>query len=134
MRIWSPFFVLYSNTSRNSTPGLCPACMWATDIAIIEAANRELTRSGKSLEDMAQISWIKDEDGSIKAARELTYDEILTLSTQKLADAGRMYSIFNTDETGVAAFIEAAGAQGLEDKARAVVERFKSLTRHHVQT
>jgi hypothetical protein len=118
------YFVIYSNTSRYSTAGLRPQVMWTFDKTIVEAADREMNRSGESLEDMAGIQWIEDADGNMQPARELTYDEVLTLSIKKLGDDGRLFETFSTDEAGAAAFVEAAEYYGLDDEARAIVEKF----------
>ena len=120
------YFVIYSNTSRNSMTGLRPQVMWTFEKTIFEAADQEMTRSGESLEDLAGIEWVEDVDGNIKAARELTLDEALTLNIEKLNDDGRLYTIFSTDEAGAAEFIEAAKYYGLDDEARAIVEKFNS--------
>lgn len=120
------YFVIYSNTSRNGMGGLRPEVMWTFESSIVEAAAWELQRSGESLEDMAGIAWIEDADGNMKPARDLSYDEILAWSVEKLGDDGRVYITFNTDEAGAAEFIEAAEYHSLGDKARAVVENFNS--------
>ena len=121
-----PYFVLYSNTSRYGKAGLRPRVMLTFDKTIIEAAAREMNRSGESLEDMAGVEWIEDADGSMQPARELTYDEVLALSVEKLDDDGRLYEIFSTDEEGALDFIEAAEHYGLDNEARAIVEKFNS--------
>jgi hypothetical protein len=41
-------------------------------------------------------------------------------------DDGRLYTTFDTDEAGAAAFIEAAEYYGLDDEARGIVEMFNS--------
>lgn len=120
------YFAIHSNTSRDSTAGLRPQVMWTFGKTIVEAAARELLRCGESLEDMAGVEWIEDEDGNMQPARELTDDELLALSIDKLGDDGRLYTTFSTDEAGAAAFIEAAGYYGLDDQARAIVEKFNS--------
>ena len=120
------YFVIYSNTSRNSMAGLRPQVMWTFGKAIIEAAAWELNRSGESLEDLAGVEWIEDEDGNMEPARDLTYDEVLALSIEKLGDDGRLYTTFGTDEAGAAAFVEAAEYHSLDDKARAIVEKLNS--------
>ena len=120
------YFVIYSNTSRNGTAGLRPQLMWTFDKTIVEAAAQEMNRSGEFLEDMAGVEWIEDGDGNIQPARELTYDEVLFLSIDKLGDDGRLYITFSTDEAGAVAFIEAAEYHGLDDQARAIVEKFNS--------
>lgn len=118
------FFVIYSNTSRNGASGLRPQVMWTFDKTIIEAAAFEMRRSGESLEDMADIKWIEDEDGNWHPERELTCDEVLNLSIEKLGDDGRLYDTFNTDEAGSKEFIEAAGRYSLDDEARTIVKDF----------
>lgn len=120
------FFVIYSNTGRNGMAGLRPQVMWTFDKTIFEAAAFEMNRSGESLEDMAGIEWIEDADGNMTPARDLTYDELLALSIEKLGDDGRMYTAFTTDAVGGAAFIEAAENNGMGDEARAIVEKFNS--------
>ena len=85
-----------------------------------------MNRSGESLEDMAGVEWLEDADGNMQPARELTYAEVLALSIEKLGDDGRLYTTFSTDEVGAAAFIEAAEYYGLDDEARAIVEKFNS--------
>jgi hypothetical protein len=114
------YFVIYSNTSRNSTAGLRPRVMWTFDNTIVEEAAREMNFIGESLEDMAGIERIEDAAGNIRPARELTHDEVLALSIEKLGDDGRLYATFSTDEAGTADFIEAAEHHGLGDEARAV--------------
>jgi len=118
------YFVIYSNTSRNSTIGLRPKVMWTFDKDIVEAAACELNRSGVSLESIAGIEWIEDADGNITPARDLTDDEVLVLSIATLADDGRMYETFTTDDVGAAAFIKAADDLGIGDEARTIVEEF----------
>lgn len=120
------YFVIYSNTSCNGSVGLRPKVMFTFDNTIVAAADEEMNRSGGSLEDMAGVEWIEDADGNIQPARELTYDEILALSIEKLGDDGRLYRAFKPDEVGAAAFIESAEYHGLGDKARAIVEKFNS--------
>lgn len=120
------YFVIYSDTSRCSMAGLRPQVMWTFEKTIVEAAAWEMNRSGDSLEDMAGVEWIEDADGNIQPARELTYNEVLALSIQKLGDDERLYTTFGTDEAGAAAFIEAAKYYSLDDKARAIVEMFNS--------
>lgn len=120
------FFVIYSNTSRNGMAGLRPQVMWTFDKTIVEAAAFEMNRSGESLENMAGIEWIEDADGNMTPARDLTYDEVLALSIEKLGDDGRMYATFTTDAVGAADFIEAAEDNGKGDAARVIVEKFNS--------
>lgn len=126
MNTSTTYFVIYSNASRNGVAGLRPQVMCAFDKTIVEAAACEMNRSGESLEDMAGVEWIEDADGNMQPARELTYDEVLALSIEKLGDDGRLYATYSTDESGAAAFIEAAEYHGLDDEARAIVEKFNS--------
>lgn len=123
----STYFVIYSEHSRNSCGGLKPKVMWVFEKNIIEAADHELTKSGESLFDLAGIEWVEtNEDGDMEPARPLTDEEELNLSIGKLNDDGRLYITFPTDESGTAAFIEAAEEYCLEDKAREIVEKFNS--------
>jgi hypothetical protein len=122
----TPYFVIYSKTGRYGKAGLRPQVMLTFDKTIIEAAERELNRSGETLEDMAGVKWIEDADGNMQPARELTYDEVLALSVEKLDDDGRLYTIFSTDEEGALDFIEAAEEYGLDNEARDIVVKFNS--------
>ena len=106
--------------------GLRPQAMWIFDKTIVEAAAWEMNRSGESLEDMAGIEWLEDADGNMQSARELTYDEVLALSIEKLGDDGHLYTTFSTDEAGAAAFVGAAEYHGLDAEALAIVEKFNS--------
>ena len=126
MRTSSTYFVIYSDTSCNSMAGLRPQVMWTFDNTIVEAAAWEMARRDESLETMAGVEWIEDADGDMQPVRELTYDEVLALSIDKLGDDGRLYTTFSTDEAGAAAFIEAAEYYGLDDQARAILEEFNS--------
>lgn len=120
------YYVIYSNTSRNSMAGLRPQVMWTFENTIIEAAAFEMRRGGETLEDMAGVKMIEDADGCFTAERHLTAEEVLSLSIAKLADDGRMYSTFATDAAGAAAFIEAAEDHGKGDEARAIIEKFSA--------
>ena len=120
------FYVIFSNTSRNGMAGLRPQVMWTSRAHIIEAAAWELNRRGDSLEDLAGIPWIQDDDDNFVPERELTHEEVLKYSVEKLGDDGRMYDIFATDQDGAEAFIKAAERYGLDDEARAIVEKFDS--------
>jgi len=102
------YYALYSNTSRCGPGGLKPRVAWTSGVKIISCAAEELARSGETLEDG------------------LTPAEELALSVEKLADDGRMHDVFPTDEAGAAAFVEAAKAHYLDDKARAIVEDFNA--------
>jgi hypothetical protein len=83
--------------------------------AIIAAAAAELRRNGEALEDMAGIPWIEDEDGNTRPARELTYDEQMALSVEKLGDDGRLFLAFSADDPeSIAAFHEAAEHYGIK--------------------
>lgn len=116
------YFVLFSKHSRNSVAGLRPDVMCAYGREIIDAAARELARSGESWESMAGIEWAEDADGNMRPARELTDAEVFRLSVDKLGDDGRLYATFGTDAAGAAAFISAAKCHGLEDTARVIVD------------
>lgn len=85
-----------------------------------------MNRSGKSLEDMAGVERIEDAHGNMQPASELTYDEVLDLNIVSLGDDGRLYTTCGTDEAGAAAFFEAAEYHGLDDEARAIVDKFNS--------
>jgi len=102
------YFVLYSNTSRCGPGGLKPRVAWTSGVKIISCAAEELARSGEAL------------------AEGLTPADELASSAEKLGDDGRMYEIFPTDAAGAAAFVEAAAAHYLDDKARAIVEDFNA--------
>jgi hypothetical protein len=119
------YFVIYSKTSRYGVIGLKPQVTWLFEKDIINAATEELRRVGETLEGMAGIEWTED-DGIFRPVRELTSDETLALSTEKLADEGRLFDIFRTSADGAAEFIEAAEYYGLGDKARTLVEEFTS--------
>ncbi len=120
------YFVIYSNTSRNGMAGLRSQAMWTFEENIIEAAAFELRRSGESLEDLAGIEAIEDANGDVQYTRELTDEEILSRSIEKLGDDGRLYVTYGTDKAGARDFIEAAELHGLESDARAIVDKFNS--------
>jgi hypothetical protein len=126
MSVFNMYFVIYSNTSRYSLAGLQPQVGWSYNKKIIEAAALEMNRSGETLEDLAGVEWIEDADGNMQPTRRLTQDEVLDLSIEKLGDDGRLYSTFNTDDAGAAAFIETASRYGLDEQARDLVEEFTS--------
>ena len=118
------YFVLYSKTSRAGVVGLRPQVTWMFEAAIIEMATTELHRAGETLEDIAGIGWIEDEDGNIMPSRELSREEEFTFSVETLNDDGRLFRVFNTDADGAAEFIDAAQSYGLDDDARAIVAAF----------
>lgn len=119
------YYILYSNTSRNSPAGLRPQAMMAWGSEIINAATFELGMAGSSHEEMAGIGFVKDRWGHIRRARELARAEILDLSIQKLGDDGRLYMAFPATHEGAAAFLQAAEDYGLEVEASALVEAVK---------
>jgi hypothetical protein len=112
------YFVIYSNTSRNSTAGLRPQVMWMSSDEIIKAAAAELRRSGEALEDMAGVPLVEDADGNVQPARALTYDEQVRLSIEKLGDDGRLFLAFRANSPeSIAAFREAAQHYGITIEA-----------------
>jgi hypothetical protein len=118
------FFILYSNTSRNSPAGLRPQVMLAAREAIINGASWELDRSGEFFEDLAGVGFLEDDEGDIRPGRELTQAEILALSIKKLGDDGRLYEAYPTTPAGAADFLEAAAAYGLTERARNLIDVF----------
>lgn len=85
------FFVIYSDSSANSTRGLVPRVATATRGDILEWAWGEAARIGESLDDNS-----------------------LETATRKLGDDGRLYLVFSEGE--VEDFIEDAARFGvLED-------------------
>lgn len=116
-------YVLFSSTSRNSSFGIRPVATYMTASSIIEAAAHELAREGGTLENLGGIRWIEDADGNSRPEREITPEERLELSIQKLGDDGRLFEAF--DDNSAAEFIDAAKRYGLDDEARALVESFK---------
>jgi hypothetical protein len=100
--------------------------MWVFARSIVEAAAEELRRCGEALEDLAGIEWVEDEEGNRKPARDLTEEEVLFWSIEKLGDDGRMYEVFPTDERGAEDFVDEARHYGLEKEARDIVEEFNS--------
>jgi hypothetical protein len=116
------YFALFSTTSRNGVAGLRPRVMLTCEADIFQAADREAFAKGASLEEAAGIKWIEDENGMFQPDRELTREERLAVSVDKLGDDGRLFEIFKTDAEGAAAFIEAAEHYGIGDKARSLVD------------
>lgn len=112
------FYAIYSNTSRNGG-GLQYEAMLTSRDGIIEAADSELRKSGESLEDLAGIKWIANEEDEDKSGyeREITPEEVLKFSIVKLGDDGRHFEIFNDDEEGIKKFKEAAEGCNLSDRA-----------------
>lgn len=116
------YFVIRSDTGQYGSTVLRPQIQLATDKGIVAEATWELSRKGKTLEDMAGIPLVEDQNGAMGFERELSYEEDLALSVQKLGDDGRVFRIFPTTEAGAAALIEAAGEySSLESVARAIV-------------
>jgi len=114
------YYVLCSHASNSSQGGSKPKVRCYLGREIKGYAAGELQRCGERLEDLAGIEWMEDEDGNVTPARNLTDDEILKWSAEKLSDDGRMWSIFAPNET--AEFVEDATWYGLGDEARALVE------------
>ncbi len=113
-----PVYVIYRG-KRDERPKV----MQAYEHWIIQWADHELSSSNDSLEIMAGVDFIKNDDGNIVAARQLTDEEILAFSIERLGDDGRMFITFRTDSAGVDDFIGASKHYGLEDEAIALVKK-----------
>ncbi|MBT9165591.1 MAG: hypothetical protein DDT25_00245 [Chloroflexi bacterium] len=100
-----------------------PRVMQAYEHWIIQWAEDELSRSNDSLESMAGVDFIENDDGNIVAARQLTDEEILAFSIERLGDDGRMFITFRTDSAGADDFICTSKHYGLEDEAAALVKK-----------
>ena len=102
--------------------GLRPIVQLMSAENIIKRAVHELRRSGESLEDLAGISWIERDDGSLIPLQELSADEALALSVQKLGDNGRMFRIFTLSQAGGKKFVGAASHYCLNNEAQNLVK------------
>lgn len=114
-------YVIYSNT--DCSVGLRPRVTWMSDSDIIDAADAELIHTSITLEDMAGIEWVDDENGNPTPARTLTYDEMLYFSIAALTYDGALFQTFRLTDAGAAEFIAAADDWGLGDEARALVDK-----------
>lgn len=117
-------YVIYSDTSRNSATGLRPGAALLSDRTIVEAAENELTRCGRSFEDLAGVALIENPDGDLVPERELSHEEIFDLSLEKLGDDGRLFIAYGTGPVGAETFLQDAGTYGLGSEARALIEKF----------
>lgn len=123
-RLNNAMYVVYSNSSRNGALGLRPTVMRTLVRTVVEAASCELSRAGQSLEDMVGVEMIEDADGNFQPERELSFDEVVELSIQKLGDDGRLYEVYEDTDEGREAFVEAASEYGLYDKSLSLVDGY----------
>jgi len=123
------YFVLYSNTSRYSVQGLQPRVTWMTGDQIIEEAQEELMRQGRTFEDMAGIEMIDvhGDESEFKPERELTRKELLELAEAKLDDDGRLFVLFPADKEGSQKFLEEADYYYLRKQALDVITEFSEV-------
>lgn len=91
------FNVTFSSTSRNSTQGLNIRNSLMSERDIICAAHAECAKQGETLETIAGIDWIEQDDGNFKPARDWAQGEELAIAVEKLGDDGRMFEITECD-------------------------------------
>lgn len=111
------YYVIYTDSLRDRVKKV----MWMSEDHIIKSASWELEGSGESFESMAGIKWDEEED---KYERELTDEEYLELSVEKLGDDSRTFKIYAATEAGKEDFIQAARFYGIEDEAKEVIKSF----------
>ena len=87
------YHVTLSLTSRNSMVGLRILHTAMSARVIVRAASEECLRQGTTLEAVAGIEWIEDEDGNYRPARTMTDAEELAAAAVKLGDDGRLFKI-----------------------------------------
>lgn len=117
------YFTIFSNDSQHGC-GLKPQVGWMPEETILNCAADEISRAGKSFEEIAGIPLVENENGDYYYGRKLTDKEIFELSVQKLDDDGRLFRVFPTNVTGAADFIKAAGFYGLQIEAAEVVRMY----------
>lgn len=111
------YYVIYTDSLRDRVKKVT----WMSEGHIIKAARWELEGSGESFESMAEIKWDEDED---EYERELTDEEYLQLSVEKLGDDSRTFEIYAATEAGKEDFMQRAKFYGIEDEAKKVIESF----------
>lgn len=109
--------VTFSQTSRNGVHGLREQHAVMSDDDIILAAERDLSRSGYTLESIIGIRDIERPDGTIVPERMATDDELLEAAIARLSSDGRLFQVQARTPDVIAAEIEAeiASAEDIFD-------------------
>jgi hypothetical protein len=88
---------------------------------IFIAAAQELNKKGESIETLAGLDTVYDDDGEFLGyERELTEQEILELSIQKLGDDGRFFEIFSDKQE----FLKESDCFGLLGEAEDLLKKW----------
>lgn len=116
---------IYNNTSRNGVQKFRPSALFCQRSQIVEWAENELRRAGESIEDLAGIPISFNSGGDTFYGRELSGDELFSLSVGKLGDDGRMFETFGVDESGRLAFALRGAEFGLEAEAAGITKHFE---------
>lgn len=108
------FYTIQSSTSRDSTIGLRPKIGPMFSAAdLIRIAADECTREGTTLEGLAGIEWIEDQDGNSAPARPWNDGEELQTAVDKLDDDGKLFEVFEVQKD-CAAYYDRAAELGLQ--------------------
>lgn len=110
------YYTIQSSTSRNSVHGLRPRIGSPFSAAdLIGIAAEECGRQGTTLEDLAEIAWIEQADGTFLPSREWAEGEQLAAAVKKLGDDGKLFEIYPDTQTGRDEYCKRALELGLDD-------------------
>ena len=130
-------FVLFSLHSLNGCL-FHPSVTFLSKEEIVARAEDESTKEGDSLESLAGIRWVEDEEDEGRWERELQGDELLSVAIEKLSDDGRLFRCFDLTKEGADDFLEscrnvvARPHEGLNEAAEDLVQWcMKHLYRNH---
>lgn len=80
---------------KNSAQDRAYLTTYLTAEEIVDLADRELRKTGRSFEDLAGIAWHESAEGDFIADRDLSDQERFELACKKLADNGRYFRAYN---------------------------------------
>lgn len=110
------YFLVYSDARSDSATGLQPKVAIATASQIIARADAELTKLGSSLEALAGIGGMEDEDGDWVWARELSDEEALKFSIEHQATDKLFYAFGVNERDSEGEFLFCAEDHGISEE------------------
>jgi hypothetical protein len=90
--------------------------------AIVSIASLKAFSEGTSLEEFADIPYIKDAEGNFHPTRELEGEELFDVAVDYLNDLNYLFLVFDTDARGTRRFLERAAGYGIEESARLLLK------------
>jgi hypothetical protein len=124
------FYALASSTSAYSCHGLNVNAILISDEDIIKAAFDEACREGVSLESLAGLKAIEHENGYVSYERELTDEDRLRVSIEKLGDDGRLFEVYAANQPDeLEKFVRQARHYGIEEDALALMRGEETASR-----